>query len=169
MMKQARFTPILEFVLGIEGDYVNDLNDRGGETRYGISKRAYPDLDIQNLTLDTANTIYKNDYWYPSGANKLPEVLAWALFDAAIHHGVRDAVMMLQRCLRVTADGIVGQQTIAAANAYDAETMLIIYLAHRGRSYQRIISNTPSQSAFALGWFTRLFKLQHFILYRSSL
>ena len=48
-------------IIGVEGGYVNNPNDKGGETKYGISKRAYPNLDIKNLTLKKAEEIYYND------------------------------------------------------------------------------------------------------------
>ena len=44
------FNNIIEVVLQHEGGYVNDPNDLGGETKYGITKRFYPDVDIKNLT-----------------------------------------------------------------------------------------------------------------------
>ena len=42
-----------------EGGYVNNPNDPGGETKYGVSKKAYPDIDIENLTLEQAKKIYR--------------------------------------------------------------------------------------------------------------
>ena len=60
----TNFLRAVKEVLKIEGGYVNNPNDRGGETKYGISKRAYPNVDIKNLTLDKAKQIYYNDYWY---------------------------------------------------------------------------------------------------------
>jgi lysozyme family protein len=46
-----------------DGGYTNDPQDAGGETKWGIAKRAHPDLDIPNLTLEQAFDVYKNDYW----------------------------------------------------------------------------------------------------------
>jgi len=60
-------------VLKREGGYVDDPTDRGGETKYGISKRSYPQLDIKNLTLEQALEIYRKDYWKPSRVEKLPD------------------------------------------------------------------------------------------------
>ena len=36
--------------IGHEGGYVRDKNDPGGETKYGISKRSYPNEDIRELS-----------------------------------------------------------------------------------------------------------------------
>jgi len=75
-----------------EGGYVNDKTDRGGETNYGISKRAYPNLDIRSLTPELAGTIYKNDYWTPAGCDLLPPDMALIVFDTAVNCGVSRAV-----------------------------------------------------------------------------
>ena len=58
-----RFEDCIDKVLEHEGGYVNDPNDLGGETNFGVSKKAYPDLDIKNLTRDEAKEIYRKDYW----------------------------------------------------------------------------------------------------------
>lgn len=73
---------------GAEGGYVNDPDDPGGETKYGISKRAYPHLDIKNLTKQEAHTLYLQDYWVPSRAGTYKFPLAMAVADSAVHHGV---------------------------------------------------------------------------------
>ena len=60
------FESIVQVVLKHEGGYVNDPDDSGGETNFGISKRAFPDLDIKNLTKEDAVKIYHDKYWKPS-------------------------------------------------------------------------------------------------------
>ena len=57
------FDRIIEFTLQEEGGYVNNPADPGGMTKYGISKRSYPNLDIANLTIDQAKAIYERDFW----------------------------------------------------------------------------------------------------------
>ena len=61
--KSKKFERAFSYVLQNEGVYVNDLDDIGGETKYGISKRSYPNLDIKNLTLEEAQKIYFCNYW----------------------------------------------------------------------------------------------------------
>ena len=60
-MMTTNFIKSFEEIIGIEGGYVNDPKDKGGETKYGISKRSYPHLDIKNLTLNEAEYIYYNE------------------------------------------------------------------------------------------------------------
>ena len=53
------FDSAFTIILGSEGGYVNDPRDSGGETKYGIAKKFYPNLDIKNLTVEQAKAIYK--------------------------------------------------------------------------------------------------------------
>jgi len=85
----------LTFVLDREGGYVNNPADPGGETNYGISKRAYPNLDIRGMTPELAGTIYKNDYWMPAGCDALPPAMALIVFDTAVNCGVSRATAWL--------------------------------------------------------------------------
>lgn len=96
------FAQALAFTLQREGGYVNDPADPGGETNYGLSKRAYPDLDIRNLTLEQAAQIYRRDYWERPGFNRVAEVapaLAVRLFDLGVNCGTVTAGKMLQRAI----------------------------------------------------------------------
>ena len=58
-----RFRKAIEVILKYEGGYVNDPNDLGSETNFGISKRSYPNVDIKNLTKEQAIEIYHRDWW----------------------------------------------------------------------------------------------------------
>ena len=60
----TNFKKAFKEIIGIEGGYVNNSNDKGGETKFGISKKAYPHLDIKKLTLKDAENIYYNDYLF---------------------------------------------------------------------------------------------------------
>lgn len=85
------FDICVEHVLRWEGVYSNDPKDPGGETKYGISKRAYPDLDIKALTKEKAKGIYFVDYWQAVGADKMPDGLNLLAFDTAVNCGVKRA------------------------------------------------------------------------------
>jgi len=82
----------INITLGFEGGYVNNPNDKGGETKYGISKKAYPDLDIANLTIEQAKEIYKRDYWDRCKCAFIPDALSMALFDFAVNSGTCDKI-----------------------------------------------------------------------------
>ena len=90
------FNEIIEQVLEHEGGYVNDPKDLGGETKYGITKRFYPDIDIKNLTIEQAKDIYKKDYWDRNKVESLPQNLWHIYFDMCVNMGKRTAVKVLQ-------------------------------------------------------------------------
>lgn len=81
------FDRSLTFTLAHEGVYVNDPNDPGAETKYGISKAAHPLLDIAHLTLETAQLIYYADYWQPFDWKLAPWPKCCMLFDIAVMTG----------------------------------------------------------------------------------
>jgi lysozyme family protein len=90
--RPSDFERCLAFVLRWEGGYSNNPADRGGETNWGISKRAYPNVDIASLTREEAAAIYHSDYWLASGADKLAWPLNLLVFDAAVNCGVGQAL-----------------------------------------------------------------------------
>ena len=101
------FDVAFEKLIGHEGGYVNDARDPGGETKYGISKRAYPDEDIAGITLEYAKQIYRRDYWDAVQAEYLPDAVRFDLFDAAVNSGVRQAVKWLQLAAKAEPDWLI--------------------------------------------------------------
>ena len=162
------FTKAVEHLLKIEGGYVNDPNDAGGETKYGISKRQYPHLNIADLTHEAAIAIYFKDYWLAYSCHKLPTVLAIFLFDSVVNHRPKTAVMFLQQSLKCSVDGIIGKETIFYAtrttNQDFLKEKLKECLAYRADFYHDLCVDKPSQERFYMGWLRRLFSLQQFIL-----
>lgn len=85
--KMASFDIAVELVLQHEGGYTPGLqNDPGGATNFGISKRAYPELDIEHLTREQAIEIYAKDYWRFDSVVEQP--LANCLLDASVNQGL---------------------------------------------------------------------------------
>ena len=139
-------------VVGLEGGYSNDPNDPGGETKYGISKRAYPNENIKNLTLDRAKALYKRDYWDEVKGDELPHRLDIMVFDAAVNQGVVPAIKMLQKALGVAQDGILGRDTMK--KALDAgKEHCALFMAERAMRYM----GTRNFDRFGRGWLKRLF------------
>ncbi|WP_371254051.1 glycosyl hydrolase 108 family protein [Orientia tsutsugamushi] len=98
-----RFEHAVSFVLAHEGCYSNDVDDDGGETKFGISKRIYPDLDINALTVEQAKAIYKRNFWEPQLYKNIKDVnLATKVFDLAVNMGSNLAHRLVQRALRAT-------------------------------------------------------------------
>lgn len=142
-----------------DGGYVNDPVDAGGETKYGISKRAFPNVDIKSLTMDGAVKIYHDHYWKPAFCDEWAGPVALITFDSAVQHGAKSAIKMLQECAGVKDDGIIGNQTRAAVHSSDVEYLTARYVLRRSRYYARIIKNKPEQVRFIEGWHNRLVHL----------
>lgn len=83
----SNFDAAFSIVVGIEGGYVNDPQDPGGETKYGISKRRYPNEDIPNLTLERAKFLFQRDYWNAHGCEQVGWTEALLVFDCAVNGG----------------------------------------------------------------------------------
>ena len=149
------FETAFRFTIGAEGGYVNDVRDPGGETNWGISKRSYPNLDIKSLTLEQAQTIYRSDYWQAASCERMPPKIAIAVFDAAVHHGPKTAVKLLQRALRVADDGEYGRITHGTLQSRDTNETLELLLAQRAI----YLTTCPAWPTYKLGWLKRLFNL----------
>lgn len=118
-------------VLGHEGGYVNDPSDPGGETKWGISKRSYPHLNIERLTRDEAIHLYKVDFWNKVHTDVLPDALDFQLLDSAVNSGIDQSIRFLQRALDVADDGRFGPVSKAALAAADPNDVLLLFLAER--------------------------------------
>lgn len=151
------FDRALQFILrpNIEGGYVNDPADPGGETKYGISKRAYPLEDIRNLTTARAGEIYRRDYWSTVRGDDLSWPVNLILFDCAVNQGLSTAILLLQRCaLLGVVDGKFGPQTLAAARAMAAADLASALLRARMQRYWA--APATLRERFGLGWACRL-------------
>ena len=158
------YSHAFDWIIEAEGGTAHHINDRGGLTRFGISQRAYPHLDIRKLSLLRASAIYLKDYWHKAGCHQvslLDPALAIALFDAAVNHGSKRAVRMLQRIVGSKADGIFGLKTLGQLNAANPAEVLLQLQLRRSAFYCRIAKRNPSQLIFLLGWQARLHKLRH--------
>jgi len=147
------FNEAIEKVLIHEGGYVNDPTDAGGETKYGISKRAYPDVNIKDLTKEDAKKIYEQDYWLKSYADKLPPDVRYIHFDTAINMGINRASKLLQESIGgIAVDGIIGNQTLSNAT----KTSIYKYALYRLAFYNRIIGKKNNQVKYINGWTNRV-------------
>ena len=155
----STFDQAFDVLIGHEGGYVNNPKDPGGETKYGISKRSYPGLDIKSLTLAAAKAIYLRDYWQAGRCDVMPPSLALLHFDACVNNGVRQAAKFLQQALRVADDGAIGPKTLAALKAavgrgsHDEVDALCAEVLARRIFFQATL---PTWKTFGLGWSRRL-------------
>lgn len=146
------FDKAIDIVLGIEGGRVNDSYDPGGETKFGISHKAFPDVDIENLTIEQAKAIYKEFYWDELKIDGFPYILRLIIFDSAVNCGTSQAIKFLQEALNVESDGIMGQDTQEAIDSSDLNKVLGLYAFHRYKFYHSL----PTFDRFGNGWVTRV-------------
>ncbi len=148
----SAFDDFIGRVLTHEGGYVNDPLDPGGETKFGIAKRSYPHVDIKALTRDQAITIYRRDFWDRAQGEKLPRSFAFQALDAAVNHGIGNAVRWMQRAAKVADDGIIGPMTLAAVGRTDPADLVLRFNAERLRFYAKL----STFDAFGRGWVNRV-------------
>src|SRR6266536_106787 len=129
------FEHAVSFVLSHEGGYSNDIDDKGGETKFGISKRSYPKIDIATLTVEQAKAIYKRDFWDPQPYKDIKDVnVASKVFDLSVNIG-QDIV----------EDGILGPMTLAGINKADQTNLLTALKSEAARYYRILATIHPPQ------------------------
>ena len=152
----TQFDDIIEVVLHHEGGYVNDPDDPGGETNFGIAKRSHPDVDIKNLTKEGAKEIYYQDYWMKNRVPQMPEDLKHIYFDMCVNQGRGRAVKILQRSANakgadLKVDGGLGPKTIGSLKNVELERVR----AYRIKYYADLVTRKPDLEKFYFGWFRR--------------
>lgn len=146
------FANALGIVLRHEGGLVEHRDDPGGVTHFGISQRAYPDLDIRNLLLADAARIYERDYWQACRCDDLPYPVALAVFDTAVNCGVARSVRFLQAAVGAKKDGVIGPVTLAAVKSGRARDIAQAVLRRRMVYY----TGLESFVTFGIGWSARV-------------
>lgn len=148
---------IKNITIALEGGAVNDPLDPGGSTKYGISQRSYPTLDIPSLTMEQAIDIYERDYWNRLRLNSFySKRIAWKVFDIEVNTGQGDT--LLQKALGLKPDGIIGDQTIAIVNLYDVEHLMDRLIELQVKRYVQIVEKSPVKLRFLGGWVNRAFE-----------
>ena len=151
---------IIKEVLRREGGskLTKDPDDPGGTTKYGISKRANPDVDVENLTEDEAVVIYLDKYWKPSKASYLPESLQDMYFDMVVNFGQSRAVKILQEACnhknkdkKLIIDGKIGPNTLKASKFLEKDRLLAFRIFH----YARICMKNNKLMKYYYGWVRR--------------
>ena len=141
-------------LIGNEGGVSNNSDDPGGLTKYGISQRSYPSVDIANITLDEAKAIYQRDYWDRAQCDRLPPGIAFDVFDTAVNSGIGQAIRFLQRAVGVADDGVIGPMTLAAISRVEPEAIQARFNGQR-LDFMTRLTTWP---VFGAGWARRIAK-----------
>lgn len=147
---QEKVEEWLKRILGHEGEYWVD--PVGGPTKWGISQRSYPGLSIEDLTVEDAAGIYRRDYIQPLGIDMFEDGVAYQLLDFAVNSGQLNAVMALQKELKVYPDGRIGKNTMEAVMSYKESDLTQLIIASR-ISFMVNLKNWDENSR---GWMNRM-------------
>ena len=163
------FERALAAVLLHEGGYVNHPEDRGGPTARGVTQRVYdawrrshalPVRSVAEIGNTEIAAIYLTQYWHPAWCDKLPNALSIVHFDAAVNHGVRRAIKLLQRAVGANDDGVMGMETMksleTALEMTNEDAVIDAYLDIRSDFYEEIVERDPTQVKFLAGWKNRI-------------
>jgi lysozyme family protein len=158
----AEFLIAVQGVLAEEGGDSSNPADAGGVTRFGISARAHPGVDIATLTRDAAVKIYWDEWWLRFGFAQLPAAVAAKTFDLAVNMGASNAIECLQRALRasgvpVTEDGAMGPATVLAAARADPAALMSAMRSEFAAHYRLIAAKQNRDQAFLRGWLNRAY------------
>ena len=159
-----KFKKAFNYMVKNEGGYVNNSSDPGGETKYGISQRSYPNLNIRQLSLKDAEKIYFCDYWLKGKFEQIPdENVATQLFDLSVNLGIRASTIVLQRALRsvginVVEDGLLGSQTLSGVIFSKPSNLLAAIKSEAAGYYRLIAAKNPRQQKFLNGWLNRAYR-----------
>lgn len=158
------FDLAFEKLIGHEGGLSLDPKDRGNwttgvigkgalkGTKYGISAMAYPNEDIQNLTLARAKQLYRRDYWDAVKAEHMPDAVRFDLFDAAVNSGTDQAAIWLQRAVGAEPDGIIGPKTLAAVRSIEGHRVARRFSGLR----LRFMTELKTWPTYSRGWARRI-------------
>lgn len=141
-------------IIGHEGGEINDPRDPGGHTKWGISQRSYPDLDIGALTVQDAAAIYLRDYAVPLKLWRFENGVAFQLFDFAVNSGPPTAIRQLQQAVGVEDDGIIGPITLAALAARSEAELVLLIISER----LDYMTQLRGWNTFGRGWARRMAK-----------
>lgn len=141
-MKES-FNRAFEIVVGLEGNESNDPHDFGGHTKYGISQKSHPHVDIANLTLTEAKNIYRGEYWDNFRCDDLDYPVDIYMFDIAVNHRFDFAKSVFEgiKCISDNCE------------------KRIYMIRRRIKEYNRIAEQYESQRKFHRGWINRVSRL----------
>jgi lysozyme family protein len=168
------FKKCLELVLKSEGGYVNHPSDPGGRTNLGVTQAVWEEWvghpvsesDMKALTADKVAPMYEMKYWRTSYCEKLPQGLNLLVFSMAVNSGSGRAVKLLQRCLGLVEDGVIGNITMGKIQECSAVDLIEKYSATRKAFYEGL----KTFATFGKGWLARTEKerLEALELIRNS-
>ncbi len=162
-----KFDNAFQTVLMNEGGYVNDPDDHGGETKYGISKASYPDLDIKSITIADAKDIYYRDFWSKINLDSVyNDEVAIKIFDIYVNFSPERAQLIVKRALKsfYQTPTLLDQEENwnliipFVNNVSNTEALLAAIRSEQAALYRGNVERDPTQEKFIVGWLNRAYK-----------
>lgn len=170
----ANYKELVPFILRWEGGFTNNKNDRGGWTCKGVTLATFRSVyganktpnDLKYITTEQWMHIFKKLFWDKCKADQIEDQsVANMLVDWAWNAGAINPIKALQRCVGVTADGIVGSRTLAAVNSRSPLALFGQLREKRIAYYKSIAEGDPRQKVNLKGWLNRVNHIQYGKLY----
>ncbi|OQB05763.1 MAG: putative Peptidoglycan domain protein [bacterium ADurb.Bin212] len=152
------FDKFIQIIIDLEGGDLlhSHPNDPGGLTKFGISKKSFPQVDIENLTYESASRFYYHEFYLKYKLDKLYPSLSLCVLDAAINQGPGTAIRLLQRSVKAKEDGILGADTIKLCmDRANQDALVQDFLCNRILLYTKI----GNFAIFGRGWIKRILKI----------
>jgi lysozyme family protein len=165
LQDKTRFLAVMACIDASEGEFSDDPHDPGNwtggrpgqgdlkGTKYGISAKSYPHLDIKNLTYEDALKLFYQDYWLKVRGDEVPVKWALVMMDCAVNQGAVTAILWAQDAAGVMVDGKFGKRTMAALHNDDDNRKWARFMTRRTYAYLQ----TPGADRYGSGWIIRLF------------
>jgi len=171
-MSDVYINSMLTKILNHEGGFVNDPDDKGGATKYGVTQKALSKHlgkeatveDVKKLDIEVAKTIFKEEYYFKAKINFLPPEIQQQVFDCSVNHGAKRAIKFVQHVCNIaefeplTVDGANGSNTIKVSHVAQKEMgdwFTNAIADERINFYHSIVAKNPSQRKFLKGWLKR--------------
>ena len=152
------------FIRKWEGGYCNNPNDKGGETKWGVTHTTYNSIykgSVKNMTEEQWDFIFTTLYWDKCNADSIDnQNVANIIVDWCWHSGVAKVKKKIQRLFGLVDDGVFGDKTLKVLNTNTKSVFNTIWNA-RAKFFCDIVANNPSQKVFYNGWMNRLNALKY--------
>lgn len=166
----AKFENFAGKLLHLEGGFVNNPKDKGGPTKFGVILDTWKTYgydknrdgiinidDLKVISIEDAKNIAKKIFWDYFKADEIKnQSIAELIADWGYNSGRTTVARRVQRILKLTVDGIFGEETIKAVNKANQQKLFEAIKADRKAFIEALVRMEPEQKVFYKGWMNRI-------------